>query len=156
MMFLNRRQSEKGSDLPLLFFFFFFFLPRKALIDLRKHTDRSWYHASHCSHAYVYRNSPKNLREEASVTCFSHSNTNWSKKWQSLSEKCSFRDISKQARATSQISPWSLDKFLISDCVCAGHSGRNHNLHIRSRWQGTCLTPWRAITISTITNPERP
>ena len=117
--FLDRRQSDKGSDLPLLFLF------RKALIDFRKHTDRSWYHQVTRMHTGTL--GKKNLQDNVFVCMFLHSSTkinNDLRKRETLSEKFSFRDISKQARATSQLSPWSLDKFLISDCVCVGHSGR--------------------------------
>ena len=98
-----------------------FFLLRKALIDFRKHTHRSWYHPVARMHTGTLG---KNLREDAPVYVFHTPTQTDQRKREPLSENCSFRDISKQARATSQLSPWSLDKFLISDCVCVGHEGR--------------------------------
>ena len=113
---LDRRQSDKGSDLPLLF------LLRKALIDFRNHTHRSWYHQVTRMHTGTL--GKKIYKTTCPSACFHTRAQNDQRKRETLSKKFSFRDISKQARATSQLSPWSLDKFLISDCVCVGHSGR--------------------------------
>ena len=66
----------------------------------------------------------QNLREDVAVCTFSHSSTKWSRKKGNFERKNSFRDISKQVRATSQLSPRSLDRYLISDW---GHEGRSRS-----------------------------
>ena len=98
---------------------FFFLLLRKALIAIRKHTYRSWYHLVAGMHTDTLEK--KIYEKTCPSACFHTPAQNDQKKKGNFKRKHSFRDISKQARATSQLSLWSLDTFLISDCVCVDH-----------------------------------
>ena len=65
-----------------------FFLLRKALIDFRKQTHRSWYHQLTRMHTGTL--GKNNLRDNVPVCMFSHSSTKWSKKKGNFQRKIFF------------------------------------------------------------------